>query len=247
MKTHQKLAFGLLTMAVTASACGGGAAVAKGAPASGVSLAKVQQAQYCSGAVPPKGDSIDDPNGGPTASACWANGLYVGDGPLVYKQIIFADKEVNLAASITPQAIRKNPTQAEHDFVGSLSQFASPGLINVLWSSLQAGATAGDVTVASGKNPSDPTGIANADFHVTPIGVKTVPGFPDPVPVEAFTKATVTECTDNQTYVENAQGQRLSGTQGHPGYLSSTDTMQKTASGWIMTATTAAKEVPSCS
>ena len=84
MKTQTKLAFGLLGVAVVTSACGGGAAVAKAAPASGVSLAQAAQGQYCAGMMPPKGDSIDDPNGGPTAGACWANGLYVGDGPLSF-------------------------------------------------------------------------------------------------------------------------------------------------------------------
>ena len=236
MKLPLKTAFGIVGVAVASAACGNATTAAAKTTTTNSGLTQNVASTYYTpplpNTTPPKEGSVSDPSGGPTQQACWANGLYVGNGSLTDKQIIFADNQVNLAASMTPQAIRKNPIIAEHDFVGSLTRYASPGLVNALWSSLQAGASAGDVTVATGKNQSDPTGIATADFHVTSSGPQ---------------KVIITECTDNQTFVENAGGHKLSGSSGHPGYLSSVDTMQKTASGWMMTATAAAKEVSSCS
>ena len=245
MTLKTKMAFALLGVALAASACGSTASAAATKTVAAANLST--SSQYCKESVrPPKGDTVDDPNA-PTAKACWADGLNVGDGPLAYKQIIFAAKQVDLtAAEITPQDMRKNPTQAEHEIMGVISSYASPEIIQAMISADQAAANKGYSQMISKNASSDPTGIVNADYKVTPIGVKMVPSFPHAVPAGPFNKASVAACANAQIYGVNKAGQRLPGGQGQPGYTAWTDTMQKTASGWIEIGTTAGKAVPSC-
>ena len=246
MTVRTQMAFALLGVALAASACGSTASAASSKTTTAANLS--MSSQYCKESVrPPKGDTVDDPNA-PTAKACWASGLYVGDGPLAFKQIIFADKQVNLTVGmITPQQIRKNPTLAEHDFVGVVSQYASPAIVNAVWPAMDAGATAGDVEILANQNVADPTGIVTANFHVVPLGVKTNPySIPANLPEGPFTQAKVEACADNQTYLVNAQGKKLSGVAGAIGDFAWTDTFQKTAHGWQMVGTTEPKQVSSC-
>ena len=249
MTVRTKMAFALLGVALAASACGSTASAASSKTAAPISAAQMQANEYCQASVrPPKGDTVDDPNNGPTAKACWADGMFVGDGPLAFKQIVFADKQVNLAVSmITPQQIRQNPTLAEHDFVGSVSQYASPQIVSAYWQGMQSGATAGDTQINNAPNSADPTGIVAANFHVVPIGVKTIPNsIPRNLPEGPFTQAKVEACADGQIYGVSKTGKRLPGLEGQTGYTAWTDTFQKTAAGWQMIGTTASKAVPSC-
>lgn len=92
MKSQTKLAFGLLAMAVTASACGSSAAAVGKAAQPVVNISKAGPCNSAPGMlIEPKTTPAT-----PTASSCWANGLYVGDGSLQSKQIIFASKEADL-------------------------------------------------------------------------------------------------------------------------------------------------------
>lgn len=111
MTVRTKSAFVMLGLAVAASACGTTSA-ASTTTTTLPDYAQSVAAQYCDAPVPntapPPSGTVEDPNGGPTAGACWADGLWVGSGPLAYKQIIFTDKQVNLAAAmVSPQAARK--------------------------------------------------------------------------------------------------------------------------------------------
>ena len=106
MKPQTKLAFGLLGVAITASACGGGAAVAKGTQP----VANISKPGPCNSAP---GMLVEPQNtpATPTATSCWANGLYVGDGSLQSKQIIFASKMADLLQYEATSAMFANPTE----------------------------------------------------------------------------------------------------------------------------------------
>ena len=99
-----KAVVGVIGIAVALSACGGTTAAGTSAKAtttsgstSATSIAQQASPQYCLGKKnPPKGDTVDDPSGGPTASSCWADGMFVGNGSLKSKEIIFASKEADL-------------------------------------------------------------------------------------------------------------------------------------------------------
>ncbi len=147
-----------------------------------------------------------------------------------------------------PQMACKNPTQAEHDFVGSISEYASSSVVDAIWTSIDSSAKAGGSTVLTGKNPFDPNVTIIADLKVTPIGVKTVPAFPDLLQAVPFHKASVAVRGNDQMCGVDAKGVKLHAQNGETGNFAWTDTMHKTASGQgQMISKGPAKAVPSCS
>ena len=242
MTAKTKMAFSLVALALAASACGSSASAA------GVNADLTQSvaSTYCTApplpnTAPPQEGSISDPNGGPTATACWADGLYVGNGSLTDKQIIFAAKQVDFASQeISPQAVRKDSTQVEHDLIGSISKYTTQSAVSTILSALKNAAKTGNSAVLTGKNPVDPTGIVDADYQVTHIGARVTSSSGH------VTDASVLACVNSQIYNVNASGAKVAGVAGETGDFAWTDTMQQTASGWIMTGWSTTKAVSSC-
>jgi len=109
MTLKTKMAFALLGVVLAASACGSTASAASKTNTTLPSLNNEKPGpcdSFPGLLTVPKTTPAT-----PTASSCWADGMYVGNGSLKSKEIIFASKEAELAYYETTSAMFANPTQ----------------------------------------------------------------------------------------------------------------------------------------
>lgn len=174
MKTQTKLAFGLLGVAVTASACGGGAAVAKGAQP----VVNISKPGPCNSApgmlVEPKTTPAT-----PTASSCWAGGMYVGDGSLQSKQIIFASKMADLEQYEATSATFADPT-AWAAWTQQASKYISATGINVEAGLLATQLNQHQTFALPAGNPQLNSGFAKTDPAECQSSIAVAQGSPSP-------------------------------------------------------------------
>ena len=102
MTAKTKMAFALLGVALAASACGSSASASPKVPS--MNNMKPGPCNNLDLTIP----KTTPPT--PTANSCWADGLYVGNGSLKSKQIIFASKEADLLQYEATSADFTNPT-----------------------------------------------------------------------------------------------------------------------------------------
>ena len=103
MTAKTKMAFALLGVAIAASACGSSASAAAKVPS--INSQKAGPCNDLDLTVP----KTTPPT--PTANSCWADGMYVGNGSLKSKQIIFASKEADLMQYEATSAMFTTPTK----------------------------------------------------------------------------------------------------------------------------------------